>query len=260
MARIGFIGTGEIASAMVRGLAGRGHRILVSERTAAVAQDLAQTIDEVTVAANQQVLDDSDVVFLCLLKSVAEKVLPGLTFRADHKIISVMADAPFALLQDLCAPAREICITIPLPFVATGGCPLPVFPASPVLEALFGADNLILPQPSEDALTAHFAACAIASVVMTELQAASTWLAGFTGNPTAAEAYLITTFSGFLGGMKPGEPEQFAQALHGLSTEGGLNATLRAKVEQAGVNDLIREGLDGFRPRLGLPQVEDGDT
>lgn len=256
MARIGFIGTGEIAAAMVRGLAGKGHSILVSERTAAVARQLAKEFDEVTVAGNQQVLDNSDIVCLCLLKSVAEKLLPDLTFRADHALISVMADAPLAKVRDWCAPARDICITIPLPFVATGGCPLPVYPASPVLEELFGADNLVLPQPSEDALTAHFAACATASVVMTELRAASEWLAGFTGNPAAAEAYLIKAFSGFFAGMTPGEPDQFTQVLQGLSTEGGLNATLRAKVEQGGVNDLIREGLDEFRGRLGLPPVE----
>lgn len=256
MARIGFIGTGEIASAMVRGLAGKGHSIVVSERTEAVARQLSQDFDEVTVAGNQQVLDNSDIVCLCLLKSVAGNVLPDLSFRTDHSLISVMADVPLATVRDWCAPARDICITIPLPFVATGGCPLPVYPASPVLEELFGADNLILPQPSEDALTAHFAACAMASVVMSELRSASQWLAGFTGNPAAAEAYLITTFSGFFAGMTPGAPEQFAQALQGLSTEGGLNATLRAKVEQAGVNDLIRDGLDGFRDRLGLPPVD----
>ena len=256
MARIGFIGTGVIASAMVRGLAGKGHSILVSERTAALAGQLAQEFDEVTVAANQQVLDDSDIVCLCLLKSVAEHVLPELTFRACHSLISVMADVSLAQVREWCAPASEICITIPLPFVATGGCPLPVYPASPVLEELFGADNLVLPQPNEDALTAHFAACATASVVMTELRAASEWLAGFTGNSAAAEAYLITAFSGFFAGMSPGEPNQFAQVLQGLSLEGGLNATLRAKVEQGGVNDLIREGLDGFRERLGLPPVD----
>ena len=32
MARVGFIGTGEIASLMVHGLAGQGHEILVSDR------------------------------------------------------------------------------------------------------------------------------------------------------------------------------------------------------------------------------------
>ena len=33
--RIGFLGTGEITAAMVRGLAGQGHTILVSPRNAA---------------------------------------------------------------------------------------------------------------------------------------------------------------------------------------------------------------------------------
>lgn len=256
MARIGFIGTGEIAASMVRGLAGKGHEIRVSERNADMAHTLAGEIDEVAIADNQAVLDKSDIVFLCLLKKVAEKVLPDLTFRADHSVISVMADVTVGTLQDWCAPAQDICITIPQPFIATGGCPLPVYPASPALEALFGADNLILTQPSEPALYAHFAVSAMASAVITQLRAASDWLAVFNGNPAAAEAYLITFFSGFFNGMTPGQPDQFSKTLHELSTEGGLNATLRAKVEQAGGLDVIRGGLDGFRERLGLPPAE----
>lgn len=260
MTRIGFIGTGEIASAMVRGLAGKGHSILVSERNAETAGSLADTFGEVTVAPNQDVLDGSDVVILCLLKPVGEAVLPDLRFRAGHSVISVMVDVTNATLRDWCAPARDICTTIPLPFVAAGGCPLPVYPASEALERLFGADNLILPQTSQDALNAHFAACTMASVVLTELREASDWLAGFTGDPAAAEAYLIKTFAGFFNGFEAGKPEQFSQALAALSTEGGLNATLRARVEQGGTLGLIREGLDGFRARLGLPPIENGDT
>lgn len=258
MARIGFIGTGEIASAMVRGLAGKGHRICVSERNAETAHALAAEIPEVSIARNQEVLDNSDVVILCLLKSVAGAVLPDLRFRDGHSVISVMVDVTNATLHDWCAPARNICTTIPLPFVAVGGCPLPVYPASEALETLFGADNLILPQTSEDALNAHFAASAMASVVLSQLREASGWLAGFTGSPDGAEAYLIKMFAGFFNGLEAGKQDQFKQALEALSTEGGLNATLRAHVEQGGTLNLIRDGLDGFRDRLGLPPVEKG--
>lgn len=260
MMQVGFIGAGEIAAAMVRGLAGKGHRIWVSERNAETARALAAEIPEVSVAPNQDVLDNSDVVILCLLKSVAGTVLPDLRFRADHGVISVMADVSNATLHDWCAPARDICTTIPLPFVAVGGCPLPVYPVSEALAVLFGADNLILPQTSEDALNAHFAASAMASVVMAELRVAAEWLAGYTGDPAGAEAYLIKMFAGFFNGFEAGKPDQFTQALDALSTEGGLNATLRARIEQGGTLDLIRGGLDGFRDRLGLPPVENGDS
>ena len=37
-----------------------------------------------------------------------------------------------------------LALTIPLPPIAKGGCPLPVYPASPTLEALFGARNPVI--------------------------------------------------------------------------------------------------------------------
>ena len=134
--RVGFLGTGAIAAAMVRGLAGQGHLILVSPRNASTAATLAAELPEVAIAPNDALVAGSDVVFLCLLARTAEEVLPGLPFRPDQTVISVMVDAPLANLRRLCAPAREIAITIPLPPIAGGGCPLPVYPASPALDAI----------------------------------------------------------------------------------------------------------------------------
>lgn len=248
MARIGFLGTGEITAALVRGLKGQGHTILVSPRNAATAATLAAEVEGVTIAPNEDLVATSDVVFLCLLARVAEEVLPSLSFRADHSVISVMVDAPLARLRTLCAPATDIAITIPLPPIADGGCPLPVYPASRVLDALFGAKNLILPQPSEAALNANLGASALCSPILDQLLVATGWLAGHTGNPAAAEAYIAAMIRAYL-------PERAAEgdlaaALKKLSTEGGLNATLRAAMAPA--KETLRNGLDGFHTRLGL--------
>lgn len=253
--RVGFIGTGEITAAMVRGLQGQGHTILVSPRNALTAATLAE-LPGVAIAPNDQVVAGSDVVFLCLLARVAEEVLPRLPFRAGQTVISVMVDAPLAKLRDLCAPATDIAITIPLPPIAQGGCPLPVYPASPILDALFGAKNLILPQPSEEALNAHLGASALCSPVLDQILTAVDWLAGHTGNPAQAEAYIAAMIRGYL----PARAEQgeLAAALKSLSTEGGLNATLRAAMAPA--KDSLRQGLIGFHARLGLNDKTEGRT
>lgn len=245
---IGFLGTGEITAAMVRGLKGQGHRILVSPRNATVAATLAAEVPEVAIAPNEDLVANSDVVFLCLLARVAEEVLPGLPFRTGQSIISVMVDAPLATLRRLCAPATDIAITIPLPPITSGGCPLPVYPASPALDALFGAHNLILPQPSEAALNAHLGASALCSPILDQLLTAVDWLASHTDNPAAAEAYIAAMIRGYL-------PERAAagdlsQALKKLSTEGGLNATLRAAMAPA--KETLHHGLTAFHSRLGL--------
>lgn len=248
MARVGFIGTGDIAAALVRGLQGQGHHILISPRNATIAATLAAEVAGVTIASNADVVAGSDVVFLCLLARVAETVLPGLPFRTDQTVISVMVDAPLAKLRHLCAPATDIAITIPLPPIAKGGCPLPVYPASAPLAALFGARNPVIVLDSEAALAAHLGVSAICSPLLDQLITAADWLAGHTGDPAGAEAYVAAMIRAYL--PDRAIPGAMAGALQNLSTEGGLNATLRAAM--AGAKAEMLQGLDGFSARLGL--------
>lgn len=249
--RVGFIGTGEITAAMVRGLIGQGHTILVSPRNAQTAATLAEW-PGVAIAPNEEVVAKSDVVFLCLLARVAEGVLPGLPFRADHTVISVMVDAPLSTLRQLCVPATDIAITIPLPPIARGGCPLPVYPPSPTLDGLFGDRNLVIPLKNEAALAAHMGASAVCATQLDLIMTAADWLAGFTGDPAAAEAYVAAMIRAYL----PERPRggELPEALRMLSTEGGFNATLRAAMAPS--RDALRGALDGFRMRLGLPEKD----
>lgn len=248
MARIGFIGTGEIAALMVQGLAGQGHQITVSERNAQVAARLAATVDGVTIAPNTDVVAGSDIVILCLLARVADAALAGLPFRKGQAVISVMVDVGLERLRALCAPATDIAITIPLPPIATGGCPLPVYPASPALEALYGAKNRVFPVRDEVALNAHFGATAFCAPFLEQVLTTAAWLAEFTGDTDQSQAYIRDVLRGYL--PADGAAGHMGAALHSLSTEGGLNATLRAGM--TGANADLRAGLDGFRARLGL--------
>lgn len=249
--RVGFIGTGEIASYMVRALAGQKHQITVSARNGDKAKALAAAHAEVQVAQNRQVIAQSDTVFLCLMADTARAVLPGLDFRADQTVISVMADLPLAELRALCAPATQIACTIPLSAIATGGSMLPVYPASPALEALFGRANQVVTVASETALNAHFAGSALSAPLIALMQTGARWLAAETGDSHAAERYVAGVFEGFLRQMQETGAD-FDTLLQGLATEGGLNASLRAHMEDHGAPAALTAGLDALKPRLGL--------
>jgi len=49
-----------------------------------------------------------------------------------------------------------------------------------------------------------------------------------------------------------GEQASVPHMLEELSTEGGLNATLKAHMRGQGANTALTEGLDAFQERLGL--------
>ncbi|KGJ06664.1 pyrroline-5-carboxylate reductase [Paracoccus halophilus] len=253
MARIGFLGTGEIASVMVRTIAADGHKITVSQRSEAVSAALAQAHPGLQRADNQAVLDNSDIVVLCLLADRAREVLSGLSFRPDQTVISVMARMSVAELAGLCAPATDICVAIPLPPMPLGGTPLAAFPDNARLREIFGPHAQIHPCRSEQDIAAHFAATGVLLPLLDQIDVAAGWLAGFTGDHAGAASYLAGLIGGYCELLTGKDAPGLSELRAGLGTEGGLNQTLSKALKDAGTHEALKDGLDGLRPGLGLP-------
>ena len=130
-----------------------------------------------------------------------------------------------------------------------------MYPDCAALHRLFGNRAVILPTVSEVALNAHFAASALLSPLFDQLQSGAGWLAAITGDADAAEAYVGALFNGYFRLLEQDKTLRFKDVLAGLSTEGGLNATLRAHCADKGVLTALNDGLDNFRRRLGLPDA-----
>lgn len=248
--KVGFLGTGHLAAPMARALAGKGHSVVVSRRNEAVSAGLARDHGAIGVAENQEVIDRSDVVFLSLRAEVARAVLPNLKFRSGQTVISVMAGVTLAELAEFCAPAVRINLTIPLPFIESGGCPLPVFPASPELEALFGGENQVLTVPSEAALTLFFAATAMLATTLALLERTSEWLGEGIGDKRIAEIYIAKLLSGIMRDLPTDGADRFAEGIRGLATKGGLNEQVLNHMRDAGAMTALGEALDGIEVRL----------
>lgn len=249
---VGFIGTGEIAEALIEGITGQGHKIYVSNRSNLRSQRLSKEYRDVIACENDEVCSSSDIIFICLMASVARNILPKLSFRTNHQIISVMANINRHELKSYCLPAKNICITIPLPFVAKGGCPLPVYPHSDALSVLYGTNNSIIVLESPDHIAPHFVISAMLSPVFSLFDLASKWLGSKTGNDLQSEIYLTHLFKGYLDFMPDNERERFTAALHSLSTEGGLNSTLKAHMQEKGTYSALSDGLTLLEKRLGI--------
>ncbi len=126
--RLGFIGTGVITSAMVTGFCKAdltALHILVSPRNAEKAAALATAFPSVEVARdNQDVVDRCDLVVLAVISQVARETIGTLQFRADQRVISLMALFSLSEVEDLVDPATRVCRVVPLPPVARGKCPI----------------------------------------------------------------------------------------------------------------------------------------
>jgi len=147
--KIGIIGTGIIASAIVTGFCTRktGHKFFLSPRNAERAAALAEKFSEVKVcASNQEVADNAEWVFMCLRKKDFG-VLGEIKFRKDQKFVNMAAEMKLPDLKNLIGETKLLAHVIPLPFIRAGHGPLLAYPELKEVGELFS--------PVSDVFYAH---------------------------------------------------------------------------------------------------------
>lgn len=236
--QIGVIGTGTIASAVVRGIAAQGHQILVSERSAHHARALAEAFENVTVTDNQTVIDQSDVVLLGLMAEAAPRILEPLAFRTEQRVISMMAGAALTEVATMVAPARAAAIMVPFPGIATGDSPVIVQGDIALVQDIVTSANTVYAVETDAELAAYLCAQAVLSPVARLAEDAADWLGPRVSNPDTGEAFLRHLLSSSLANGPAGA------LVEALNTPGGYNQRLRLMLEQGGMRDTLRRGLD----------------
>lgn len=236
--RIGIIGTGTIASAVVEGIARDGHQIAVSRRSAEHSARLAAAHENVSVHDNQAVLDRSDVIFLGLMADAAADILAPLNFRGDQQVISLMADCPLERAAQMVAPARAAAVMIPFPGIAQGGSPALGYGDTDLLQTLIGARNTVFALKSEEELAAYSCAQAVLSPAVRMVADAAGWLGARVEDTAQGEAFLRALVGSSLVGS------DCAALLAALDTPGGYNQRLRDHMTGSGMGEALAEGLD----------------
>ena len=86
--KLGFIGTGKIASAVITGICTselESTEIYVSPRSEEKSKLLSETFHNVyRMESNQSVLDNAEVLFIALIPNQAKGILDKLNFREDQ--------------------------------------------------------------------------------------------------------------------------------------------------------------------------------
>lgn len=240
--RLGFIGTGTIASAVVEGIAGDGHQITVSERSRVRSTDLAARFG-VSVADNQGVVDASDVLFLGLLPEQAAEVLPTLSFRHGQRIISFMAGVTLDGLAPLTAPTDPVAVMLPFPGIAKGGSPIIAMGQTELINDLFAPQNSVYSVENEAELNAYLCAQAVLSPAVKLVSDAANWIAPKVSDPAKAEDFLRVLVGSSL------MANDLAPLLQALNTPGGYNARLREHMDAEGMQAALTRGLETLAAR-----------
>ncbi len=252
--RLGFVGTGELSTALIRGLVRcRGDRIsvLVSprsrQRSVALAVDLAQVE---LAASNQAAVDGSDFVFVAVLPQQADDVLDGLAFRPSHTVVSLVAGLDFPRLREAVAPASRVHRMVVLPTVARRAGPVLHYPESDELDGLFaGMGTPVRPRnPAE--LAAFGYAGGLMSSFFRMARSAAAWMEAEGVPPEAARDYLFSMFAALSETGLETPVDALPELTARFETPGGINERCRGFLESEDWFSVYARGLDAMKDHL----------
>ena len=139
--RLGFIGTGKLASSVITGICNSSiiyENIIISPRNRKIANNLKKKFKKIKIAKNnQEIINNSDWVFLSVTPTVGEKIIKDLKFRSNQKVISFISTITLSQLKKMIKKKIDIVRAIPLPPISLKEGPVPICPPNKKVKAFF---------------------------------------------------------------------------------------------------------------------------
>lgn len=251
---IGFVGTGAITDALVRGLLAEpayASSIHLSPRSADVAARLSAEFTAVNVAPdNQAVVDRSNVVFLAIRPQIAEDVIKGLTFMDGQSVISVIAATERDSLRDWIGADVHLVQAIPLPFVADRQGVTALFPPDAGAAALFDALGTAVQCATRKEYDLLAAASAMMSTYFGVMEFTADWLEKNGLERSKGQAYIAPLFESLARQANGPNIKSFGTLSSEFATKGGLNEQVLSDFETKGGRAALTNALDRVFARI----------
>ncbi|MBX4891442.1 pyrroline-5-carboxylate reductase [Rhizobium bangladeshense] len=251
---IGFVGTGVITEAMVRGLLAEptyALEIHVSPRSAHIAETLAGEFAAVKIAEdNQDVVDRSDMVFLAIRPQIAEEVVRALSFTDGQMVVSVVAATERQALIDWVGANVRLVQAIPLPFVAARQGVTAIYPPDDSVAALFDTLGTAVQCQSRKEYDLLAAASSMMSTYFGIMETVAGWLEGNGLERAKGHAYIAPLFASLAQKASGPSAEPFSTLSREFATRGGLNEQVLSDFGRKGGIAALTAALDGVLARI----------
>ncbi|WP_208436122.1 pyrroline-5-carboxylate reductase [Bartonella phoceensis] len=259
--KIGFLGTGKISASMVKGLMMSAFdisSILISPRNVQIAEYLSHNYDKVIIAENNQaLLDDSDCVFLCLPNQIAQEVLRSLRFPPEQLVISVLAMAKAAHVEEWIN--HKVYRAVPLPFVAECKNLTPIYPDHPFLRSVFDALGGTLVLEAEEQFNLFMTAGSLMGVYFNFIETAHQWFITQGLKKQQSADFLAMMFGNLTDEMRKiiasdsSASLDFALLEKEFSTKGGTNELLSNCFFRQGGRSALTTALEITLQKISAP-------
>ena len=252
--RLGFIGTGKIASSVITGVCTSKisfQKILISRRNKNIAQKLKKRFRKVYIAKNnQEIVDKCNWIFLAVTPQVGKKILTNLKFRQSQKVISFIATINLAQLKKYIGNSIKIIRAIPLPPISIKKGPVPIFPPDKQVKRFFDKIGTTVEIKNEKTSKNFWATSGLMAPFYELLKVLTDWLVKRGVKRNEAQKYITSLFAALSIDSVNNSIKHLKYLVADSQTPRGLNEQAVKELRRVGFYKSLEKSLNNILKRL----------
>ena len=252
--RLGFIGTGKIASSVITGVCNSKisfKKILISPRNRSIAQKLKRKFRKVSIAKNnQEIVNSCNWVFLAVTPKVGKKIIPSLKFRSNQKVISFIATINLTQLKKAIGRKVKIVRAIPLPPISLRKGPIPICPPDKQIKSFFNKLGTTIEIKNEKSSKNFWATSGMMAPFYELLKVLSDWLVKRGIKRNEAQKYITSLFVALSEDSVINSKKHLKYLVSESQTPGGLNEQGVKELRKYGFYKSLEKSLNSILKRL----------
>ena len=252
--KLGFIGTGKIASSVIIGICSSKisfTKIFISPRNKKIAANLKKKFKKVIIAKNnQQIIDNSNWVFLSITPTVGKKILKNLKFKSNQTIISFISTITLSQLKRAIKVKAKIVRAIPLPPISLKKGPVPICPPNKKVKEFFNKIGSTIEIKNEKLSINFWSTSGMMASYYEILKVMSEWLVKRGIKRLDAQKYITTLFLALSEDAVVNSKKELKYLVKESQTPKGLNEQGLKEMNKKGVYKSVINTLNSIHKRL----------
>jgi pyrroline-5-carboxylate reductase len=252
--KLGFIGTGKIASSVITGVYGSKiffNKIFVSPRNNKIAKSLKKKFKKVTIAKNnQEIVDNCNWVFLSITPTVGKKIIKELKFKSNQTIISFISTITLSQLKKAIKVKAKIIRAIPLPPISLKKGPVPICPPNKKVKNFFNKIGTTVEVKNEKLSINFWSTSGMMASFYEFLRVMTDWLVKRGVKRNNAQKYITSLFLALSEDAVVNSKNNLKYLVKESQTPKGLNEQGVKELTKAGFYKSLEKTLNSIHKRL----------
>ena len=252
--KIGFIGTGKIASSVITGICSSTilyNKILISPRNKIIAKNLKRKFKNIIIAKNnQEIVDNCNWVFLSITPSVGQKVIKELKFKSNQTVISFISTITLTQLKKAIKVKAKIVRAIPLPPISLKKGPVPICPPNKKVKDFFNKIGTTVEIKNEKSSINFWTISGMMAPFYELLRVMTDWLVKKGIKRDNAQKYITSLFLALSEDAVANSKKDLKYLVKESQTPKGLNEQGVRDLTKLGFYKKLEKTLNGIHKRL----------